>query len=809
MSIISNDKTLSNNLNREKFGKYPKIFAKDLNCQNKNRFESLRNPVFSKTTNFETEKKERNFSNTTAHDKKTTNRSRIVDPRNITNRSKYSIPKNSTNRSKISDQSKNQIYSTLNENYESSENCTKKDIPSNTQYFRLLGKLQKSSIKQPNVPLYKTENSVFENNRRHKQNQKIKRLYSNEKSQEIPYEEKPKNNYSEMCKKTSNDMSFYSTDEKFSRNKYTNQSMIQSLNTKYKGNTTEVWKYQKTKSNDAINCTKENDLQTVKINPKNFFHLNVPIQKRKQFIDIIDDSQDKKEKPNRSKPRFVKENAGFVFNLCTINPFKQGNSKKNDSTKKLNKTFTPLTFGKFNKGNLQDAEYYNKKNKFKKQFYDKYYNRFWRCRYNSYSQNDEVSYSVNNSMDSVLDSSNQNIFINPNEIKNDSHHKRQISFSKTPDECFEDSLNQMSMPLIDYADPYLINLGQNFPKPHEPSLMERAEKLESSENIILDTSFKSLSKTASYSSRIFKYELLSENIEINKNSAWFTRTVQDINKHIKFLDIIGRGKNAIVYSCYLADDLLQEKMAVKIFEKKNNEDYIKKIQIMNEINLLSFLDHPNIIKLKHLYEDNNKVYLVLEYFGETYTTLKKYFAENNSKLPLRKIIAISKQIIFAIKHCHENNVCHLDINLSNILFNQIGTEIVLIDFGSACISDEYIVDLHEETTPAFMAPEIMKKYNKPINLKAIDIWAIGVLMYFQSLGELPFGDIFVNRIKMRVKNSDYIKLRSDMTQGVITSKIFKVLPTERPNIKQILDDLNFVKHKLVKRCFIDASKVFI
>jgi calcium-dependent protein kinase len=100
------------------------------------------------------------------------------------------------------------------------------------------------------------------------------------------------------------------------------------------------------------------------------------------------------------------------------------------------------------------------------------------------------------------------------------------------------------------------------------------------------------------------------------------------------------------------------------------------------MNILKNLDHPHIVKLYELYEDQKNYYLVTEYCtgGELFDRIKKlnYFTE-------KKAADTMKQILGAVVYCHIHNIVHRDLKPENILFvsDKPDSKIKVIDFGTS------------------------------------------------------------------------------------------------------------------------------
>lgn len=193
---------------------------------------------------------------------------------------------------------------------------------------------------------------------------------------------------------------------------------------------------------------------------------------------------------------------------------------------------------------------------------------------------------------------------------------------------------------------------------------------------------------------------------------------------------LGRGSYAVVKEWI--NKLTEMKVAIKEYEKKNLVTPQKRITVSNEIKTLSLLKHKNIVRLYNTIEDNDKLYLVMEVIkGQS---LEKYI-QAKCRLQESEAISIFKQILEAIAHCHEQQICHRDLKTENILITPEGT-IKLIDFGFATISSRNERLKVFCGTPCYMSPEIVSR-KKYLGANA-DIWSLGILYYFMLSGSFPF-----------------------------------------------------------------------
>ncbi|KAJ9454228.1 Myosin light chain kinase A [Diplonema papillatum] len=160
-------------------------------------------------------------------------------------------------------------------------------------------------------------------------------------------------------------------------------------------------------------------------------------------------------------------------------------------------------------------------------------------------------------------------------------------------------------------------------------------------------------------------------------------------------------------------------------------------EVFSEVEILSLLHHPSIVRLEEIYEDQSTLWLVMDLVegGELEAELKRqvHFKEHAT----RRIV---KHLLLALEYLHGKGIVHRDLKLANMLvsgrFDEGGyCDVKLADFGFSCVvSNESTLTSFCGTT-VFMAPEILtdRPYGKPV-----DMWAVGVITYLLTYGKLPF-----------------------------------------------------------------------
>lgn len=155
-----------------------------------------------------------------------------------------------------------------------------------------------------------------------------------------------------------------------------------------------------------------------------------------------------------------------------------------------------------------------------------------------------------------------------------------------------------------------------------------------------------------------------------------------------------------------------------------------------EVEILSRLDHPHILKLCELYEDTLRYYVVSELLtgGELFDYVIKL-----GHLSEATAAKIMQQVLSGVTYCHQNGIVHRDLKPENLLLEsppQEGKEIIIkmIDFGTSSLFSSS-THLHKKIgTPYYIAPEVL---NMDYSEKC-DVWSCGVILYILLSGYPPF-----------------------------------------------------------------------
>lgn len=255
-------------------------------------------------------------------------------------------------------------------------------------------------------------------------------------------------------------------------------------------------------------------------------------------------------------------------------------------------------------------------------------------------------------------------------------------------------------------------------------------------------------------------------------------------KEIKFL---GEGASGIVtlYENIKAGNL----HAIKRVEKKRLTDYLK-ATLIREVEILEKSDHPNIIKGNNHFEDDDYIYISLDYAekGDLRNKLQKAPGKILSEKQVKPYI---KQLVEALDYLHSQEIVHRDIKTENCQICADDT-IKLIDFGTSNdIGDRFT----KVGTEIYMPPEIVK------NLKQtdkVDIWCLGILLYELLCGKTPFeaknGETLSTNIKEKSVEFDQKYGIVPQTKAFI-KKLLSKNPEYRPTAKEMMKDPFFADFK--------------
>ena len=287
---------------------------------------------------------------------------------------------------------------------------------------------------------------------------------------------------------------------------------------------------------------------------------------------------------------------------------------------------------------------------------------------------------------------------------------------------------------------------------------------------------------------LIKKEYYCDNYELaNKFVLKFNEInyIRDITKSYYFKYEIDKGKFGHVFLARRNKD--NKKLAIKLLQKKNRsmEEYKINKWETDIFRLLQNLKHPNIVRCFDVYENESQIFFIYEYLS--CGNLKKYM-QDLKFCPLSynsdTILKLALQMIEGIHILHKFGIIHRDIKTTNIMVeinSPVKKSIISNSFG---INDVQIIyeDMYDVTLKiidiglskvlginetsddlygslSFKAPELI--LHKNYNFK-VDVWAIGVSLYYIVYKMLPFDEVTREEIKKAIVHNPVIYYENEI-----------------------------------------------
>ncbi|TKY65699.1 CBL-interacting serine/threonine-protein kinase 11 [Spatholobus suberectus] len=251
--------------------------------------------------------------------------------------------------------------------------------------------------------------------------------------------------------------------------------------------------------------------------------------------------------------------------------------------------------------------------------------------------------------------------------------------------------------------------------------------------------------------------------------------------------LLGVGAFAKVYHATRVDT--RQSVAVKAVSKHKVLNGGFAANVEREISIMRRLRHPNIIDLFEVLATKTKIYFVMEFAagGELFHEVagKGRLSEDAARHYFR-------QLISAVKHCHDRGVFHRDLKLDNLLIDENGN-LKVSDFGLSAVTGQIRPDglLHTVCgTPTHVAPEILAR--RGYDGAKVDLWSCGVVLFALTAGYLPFNDYNITVLYRKIYRGQF-RFPKWMSHDLrlLLSRLLDTNPETRITVDGIYEDTWF------------------
>lgn len=240
----------------------------------------------------------------------------------------------------------------------------------------------------------------------------------------------------------------------------------------------------------------------------------------------------------------------------------------------------------------------------------------------------------------------------------------------------------------------------------------------------------------------------------------------------------------------------EEKIAIKIISKVNLKSLELEL-VKSEIEIMKFCRFKNIVKIIENFEDHENIYIILEYLSGG--NLNSFLSSQKTLLTESQIKKLILQIASGINYLHHFGIIHRDLKPENIMMTDKSEHAIvkIVDFGLSKVLGISEKSNDAYGTLAYAAPEVIKKV---FYGKSVDIWSLGVILYFLISGQFPFSDKNNNMHKIAVEiTSGELKFSGSNWKRAHDYARDLVAKCLERDVNKRIDITSFIKHKWFRK----------
>jgi serine/threonine protein kinase len=212
------------------------------------------------------------------------------------------------------------------------------------------------------------------------------------------------------------------------------------------------------------------------------------------------------------------------------------------------------------------------------------------------------------------------------------------------------------------------------------------------------------------------------------------------------LERLGKGSSGTVYKAL--DTFSGQEVALKVLDESlfagEGMNSTRRQQFMNEASLAGRLQHPHIAAILEASIDDKSGYIAVEYVPGA--DLSRAVLPDGL-LKVEEVFEIAFKCCGALDYAHRQGIIHRDIKPANLMVTE-GTQIKIVDFGAALLTNTQHTQIQDVGTPSYMSPEQVRGGSE-LSFQS-DMFSLGVVLYGLFTGQRPFAGETVTQLLVNI-----------------------------------------------------------